>query len=82
MLTATTPFSFLTSTVSSRGTFAAFSTALSAARRTRRLLATLFVMLETTLRSLAPLLFFLWTDDGCWGSGDEWLALAVETVGW
>ena len=80
MFTATTPFSFLTTTVSSRGTLDAFSTALSAARRTRRLLVTLFVRFETTFLSLAPLLFLLCWTNGCRGSApDDWLV--VDRVG-
>lgn len=78
ILMATTPFNFLTSTVNSRGTLEAFSTALSAARRTRRLLATLLVMLDMTFLSLAPLFFLWWWGTGGWGSDDGLLA----TVGW
>ena len=55
ILIATTPFNFLTSTVSSRGTLDAFS----AARRTRRLLATFFVIFVTTFLIFAALAFLL-----------------------
>ena len=55
MFTASMPLSFLTSTVSSRGTLDTFSAALL----TRRVLATLFVSLVTTFLSLVLLSFFL-----------------------
>ena len=54
ILTARTPFSLFTSTVSSSGTLDAFSAAL----RTRRLLVTFLVIFVTTLFSLVLFSFF------------------------